>query len=349
MKFVKQKITTINDTDIFKIQIINDNNFSIEFYNYGGYIHSINIPYLKNNSLHEDVLLGYDSFDGYKTDKDYINALVGRVCGRITNSKFQLNNEVYNVFPNDDPHHLHGGKEGFNKKIWKIESLFNDNNSCLCKMSYTSKHMEEQYPGILNCLTTYKFYNNNQFEIVFEAFSDRDTIVNLTNHNYWNFHGHNEYYGNIIDHIIKVNSNQICEIDKEQVPSGTLIDVKNTKFDLRNNTKIDHKILENDGIDHCYKINAKKKLIKVASIFSNRTKMGMDFYTDQPGLQIYTGNMMADSYSGKYNKKYGRQYGICLEAQIYPDAINHSNFISPILKANEKYSSKIIMKFKNDF
>lgn len=349
MKYLKEKITTINNQDIFKIKITNDNNYSIEFFNFGGYIHSIYIPYKDEISKTEDVVLGYKNFQDYQDDEYYINALVGRVCGRIAKSKFILNDKIYNLFPNDSSHHIHGGKKGFNKKIWKIELLQNIDNILVCKLIYKSIDMEEQYPGTLNCSATYKLNNKNEFEITYEASSDRDTIVNITNHNYWNFHGHNKFYQNIEDHYLKIQSNYVCEVDRNQIPSGKLINVDNTKYDLRNIRKIDQSLLNDDGIDHCYQIDTQKKTTEVASIYSNHTKMGMIFSTDQPGLQLYTGNMMANIYPGKFDREYGYQYGICLEAQLYPDAINQPNFISPILKARETYSSKIIMKFKNDF
>ena len=349
MEFFTEKITTIANQDIYKIKVINNNNYSLEFFNFGGYIHSIKIPYIDSKSKTEDVLLGYNKFQDYKDDKDYINAIVGRVCGRITNSNFVLNKKIYKLFPNDTPHHIHGGKEGFNKKIWKIIDINKKNDSFTCKLFYKSKHMEEQYPGNLDCITTYTFNNDNEFKIFFEATTDRDTIVNITNHNYWNFHGHNNYYQNIDNHSLKINSDYVCEVDKDQIPSGNLIEVSNSKYDFRALKKIDKNILHNDGIDHCYKIINNNKLLEIATLYSNYTRMGMTLSSDQPGLQLYTGNMMANQYSGKYSRHYGFQYGICLEAQLFPDGINQPNFYSTILKSNENYSSKIVMRFKNDF
>jgi len=349
MKYFKEKITNIDSKEVYKIKFINDKNYSIEFYNYGCYIHSINIPYLNDSLKTEDVLLGYNNFQGYFNDEDYINATVGRVCGRISNSQFQLNEKVYHLYANDYPHSLHGGKNGFNKKVWKIDCLSNDNDMLSCKLSYFSKHLEENYPGEINCSTIYKFNNKNEFEIYYEAKTNKDTIVNITNHNYWNFHGHNNFYQNIEDHYLYICGDSICEVNEEQIPSGKLLNVQNTKFNLKNFTKIDKKILNNNGIDHCYEVNKEFKLLEVASIYSYYTKMGMSLFTDQPGLQLYTGNMMRNKYSGKYNRDYGYQYGICLEAQHYPNAINQPNFKSIVLRPGETYSSKIIMKFKNDF
>tara|TARA_B100000686_G_C16760812_1_gene958546 strand:+ start:116 stop:1165 length:1050 start_codon:yes stop_codon:yes gene_type:complete len=349
MEYFKEKIATINNNDVYKIKIINNNNYSLEFFNFGGYIHSIRIPYKDSNSETEDILLGYNKFEDYRKDKDYINAIVGRVCGRITNSKFRLNEKTYKLFPNDSPHHIHGGKEGFNKKVWTIINTEKTKDSFFCKLIYRSTHMEEQYPGNLDCIATYSFNNNNEFEIFFEAETDRDTIVNITNHNYWNFHGHKNYYQNIDNHSLKINSDYICEVDRDQIPSGNLIEVTNSKYNFKSLKKIDKDILKDGGIDHCYKIVNNNKLLEIAKVYSNATGMGMIFSTDQPGLQLYTGNMMAMKYSGKFSREYGPQYGICLEAQHFPDGINQPNFHNTILRAGNKYSSRIVMKFKNDF
>tara|TARA_B100000029_G_C17550470_1_gene949921 strand:+ start:969 stop:2024 length:1056 start_codon:yes stop_codon:yes gene_type:complete len=351
MKYFIDKILNLKNEDIFKIKVINKNNYSVEFLNYGGYFHSINIPYKNDKFKTEDVLLGYNDLRNYLYDEYYLNSIVGRVCGRISESKFILNNKKYKLFANDMPHHIHGGKEGFNKKIWKIDNLKSDNDYFVCRLSYKSKHLEENYPGELECLATYYFDNLNKLQIVFEAKTDLDTIVNITNHNYWNFHGHKNFYQNISEHFLKINSDKICETDTNQIPSGKMLNVKDTKYDFNEVTKINENILKNQGIDHCYQISQTKDsdVKRVASIYSNLTKMGMELYSNQPGLQLYTGNMMDKKYPGKHDKSYGYQYGICLEAQKFPDAINQNNFVNPILRTGDIYKSKIIMHFKNDF
>ena len=349
MKIEKQHICNINNQEIFKVKFINDNNYSVEFFNYGGYFHKILIPYENNQNNYEDVILGYENFKEYLADKDYINALVGRVCGRISQAKFSLNEKEYKLKQNDGIHHIHGGNKGFNQNIWKVNNIEQKDNKLFCELYYRSIHLEEGYPGNVDCTAQYTFNNENEIEIKLSAVTDQDTIINLTNHNYWNFHGHNDYYKKINDHFVKINSDYVCEVNKEQIPSGKLINVENTKYDLRAIKKIDKSILDQEGIDHCYVINDKKKLSEVSTIYSDYTKMGMIFSTDQPGLQLYTGNMMANKYLGKYNKQYGVQHGICFEAQMYPDAINQPNFKNPILRPGEKYSSRTIMKLKNNF
>ena len=350
MKISKKIISKIGDHEIKKIKFVNKNNYSIEFYNFGGYFHSINIPYKNNHSLSEDVLLGYKSIECYKKDNIYLNGIIGRVCGRIANSQFVLNNKTYHLFSNDKTNHIHGGKNGFNKKIWKIDKLFKNNESLVCVMKYCSLTMEEGYPGNINCETTYSLSNNNELIIDFIAESDEDTIVNLTNHNYWNFHGHHSKYQKVSDHLVKINARLYCESDKYLIPTGKLLNVKKTKFDFQKFKMLDKYILNKNGIDECYCINGFDGTVKeIACVYSNLTKMGLYLYSNQPGLQFYTGNMMGDYYLGKYSKSYGNQYGLCFEPQLFPDAINNKKFISPILKKGKKYNSKIIIKLKNDF
>ena len=171
----------------------------------------------------------------------------------------------------------------------------------------------------------------------------------MTNHNYWNFHGHRDNYKNIADHVVKISSNQICETDEGSIPTGNLLDVVNTKYDLNHSFEINDIFLESGGIDHNYLLKDSSIDKSIATIYSKITGMGVEYFTDQPGIQFYTGNMMKEKYDGKHNRKYGVQYGMCLEAQIFPDAINQSNFPSIILKKDETYRSNTKIKLRNDF
>jgi len=209
--------------------------------------------------------------------------------------------------------------------------------------------MEENYPGNLDCTVTYELNNNNEFLIDFQAISDQDTIVNLTNHNYWNFHGHGNQYKNNEDHVVYLNSESICETDEQSIPTGKILDVEGTKFNLKNGFLIDKDFLDSGGIDHNYVLDDRSMREPVAKIYSKKTGLGVEYFTNQHGIQFYTGNMMLDKYTGKYEKSYGLQHGMCLEPQHYPDAINHPNFPSPILRKNKNYLSKIKIKLRNDF
>ena len=190
MKINQNKIENPAALPIESVEVINDNNFSFTFYNYGGYIHQVNIPYLNREDITEDVLLGYGDVDGVLNSHGYFNSIVGRVANRIGGAQFSLNDKNYKLFPNTPPNHLHGGKTGFNKKIWKIDKIEENKDSTKCVLSYFSPDMEENYPGNLDCKAIYELNNHNELSIEFHATTDQDTIVNLTNHNYWNFHGH---------------------------------------------------------------------------------------------------------------------------------------------------------------
>ena len=357
---IEKKIEKENSQEqISRITFTNDNNYSLSFYNFGGYINSINIPYQNDPSQTEDVLLGYKDFQGYLKDQSYFNCIVGRVCGRISNASFDLHSKQYSLFANNGPHHLHGGKEGFNKKVWEITNLHKTPDCIKCDLKYNSPHLEEGYPGQLECKATYSLTNNNEFIINFEITSDQDTIVNLTNHNYWNFHGHNSKHQNISDHRVKINAKFYCESDDDLIPTGKLVSVQETKFNFQDYTNLNENNLQNNGIDTCYCVSdnafldlinlEERKLKEVATVYSNLTKMGIIMYSNKPGLQFYTGNMMHESYNGKYGKKYGRQYGLCLESQFFPDSMNCKNFVIPILQKGKTYNSTIIIKLKNDF
>ena len=349
MKINQDKIENPAALPIQSVEVVNDNNFSFKFYNYGGYIHEVNIPYLNNKNKTEDVLLGYGDLEGVLNSNGYFNAIVGRVANRIGGAQFSLDDRNYKLFSNTPPNHLHGGKTGFNKKIWKIDNIEEKENSTICVLKYLSPDMEENYPGNLDCKVIYELNNDNELSIEFHATTDQDTIVNLTNHNYWNFHGHLDHYQNNEDHVVQIYSDAICETNQESIPTGKLLNVSGTKFDLRKSYIIDREFLHSGGIDHNYALDDQSMEAPVAKIYSNKTKMGVEYFTNQQGIQFYTGNMMLEKYSGKYNKLYGIQYGMCLEPQNYPDAINQSNFPSPILRKNKNYLSKIKIKLRNDF
>ena len=349
MKVKLEKIENPSQLNIDSVEVHNDNNFSFKFYTYGGYIHEVNIPINQQEDKTEDVLLGYGDIDGVLASHGYFNTIVGRVANRIGFSKFIIDNKEYQLYSNVNPNHLHGGKVGFNKKIWKIENIDETKNSIKCVMKYLSPDMEENYPGNLDCTVSYELNNNNELSINFEATSDEDTIVNMTNHNYLNFHGHGDNYQNNENHIVSINSKSICEIDEQSIPTGKILNVKGSKFDLQKDFLINKDFLNSGGIDHNYVLDDRSMKETVAKIYSKKTGLGVEYFTNQHGIQFYTGNMMLAKYVGKQNKSYGLQYGMCLEPQYYPDAINHPNFPSPILRKNKNYLSKIKIKLRNDF
>jgi len=230
MKIKREKVDNPTQLNIESIEIHNSNNFSFKFYTYGGYIHEVKIPINKQEDKTEDVLLGYGNIDRVLESHGYFNTIVGRVANRIGSSKFNIDDNEYQLYPNVAPNHLHGGKVGFNKKIWKIENIEESKNSIKCIMKYYSQDMEENYPGNLDCTVTYELNNNNELLIDFGATSDKDTIVNMTNHNYWNFHGHGDHYQNTEDHVVCINSKSICETDGQSIPTGKILNVEGSSL-----------------------------------------------------------------------------------------------------------------------
>ena len=349
MKVKVEKIDNPSELNIESVEVHNDNNFSFKFYTYGGYIHEVNIPIMNQEDKTEDVLLGYGNIEGVLESNGYFNSIIGRAANRIGSSNFKIENDEYKLYSNTPPNHLHGGKIGFNKKIWKIENIDETKNSIRCILKYLSHDMEENYPGNLDCTVVYELNNNNELSIQFEATTDKDTIVNMTNHNYWNFHGHADNYDNNENHFVCIKSKSICETDEQSIPTGKIIDVEGKKFDLRKEFLINKEFLNSGGIDHNYVLEDQMMRESVAKIYSKKTGMGVEYFTNQYGIQFYTGNMMLDSYIGKYKRSYGLQHGMCLEPQHYPDAINQSNFPSPILKKNKNYLSIIKIKLRNNY
>ena len=228
-------------------------------------------------------------------------------------------------------------------------NLKKNEKEIICELGYVSKNLEEGYPGNLNCKVTYTLNNNNEFIISNSAISDADTIVNITNHNYWNFHGHDDHYKNITDHTVKIFSSSVCENNEQSIPTGKILNVENTKFHFTEEKIITQDFLNKGGVDNNYDFGGSKELKKVALGYSNITRMGATYLSDQPGNQFYTGNKMTNDYIGKYNRAYGLHHGFCFEPQFPPDGINQQKLQSPILKTGERYNSTIMIRLSNDF
>lgn len=334
-----------NDITIYKYTIKNSNNMSVEILNYGGTIISCRVPD-KNGSL-KDVILGYDNLQSYLNGDKFFGALIGRFGNRIEHGKFILNDKEYSLPINDGPNHLHGG-HGYDKVVWNAE--IKDDNSL--KLSYLSRNGEEGYPGNLNIEVTYVLTEDNALEINYYAFSDADTIINLTNHAYFNLSGHES--GEITDQKLMINADSFTVNDKYSIPTGEVRSVKDSPMDFTKLTPIGKNINNTDdeqinfgqGYDHNWVLNTQGNIEeKAACAVSEDTGIVMDMYTTQPGVQFYSGNFLDGSDIGKNDASYVRRSGFCLETQHFPNSINCCNFASPILRANEKYNQKTIYKF----
>lgn len=346
-RIVKTTFGTLPDgqtADYYTLR--NKNGMEIKITNYGGIITHLMAP--DKNGTFEDVVLGYDSLGGYLKASPYFGALVGRYGNRIGKAKFTLEGKTYSLLANNGPNSLHGGKVGFDKVIWKAELI--DNDSAL-KLSYSSKDGEEGFPGTLNTEVVYRLTDNNELEIEYIATTDKPTIVNLTNHTYFNLTGGKR---DILGHQVSINADKFVPVDNTLIPTGTLQDVKGTPFDFLQPTEIgsriddpqDEQIKFGGGYDHCWVLNESGDSLRLASTAYEPTSgRYMETFTTEPGVQFYTGNFLNGSITGKNGVVYGKRSGFCFETEHFPDSPNQPSFPSVVLRPGETYKTKTVYKF----
>lgn len=331
--------------DIYTLS--NSNGVSADIINYGGIVVAIRVPD-KNGNL-SDIALGYDSIEDYESGTSHFGALIGRYGNRIENAEFELNGVTYKLAKNDGNNHLHGGLNGFDRVIWAAEAVDCGNTQGL-KLTYTSKDMEEGYPGNLQVTAIYTITEDNELSINYNAVSDKDTVVNLTNHTYFNLAGHDS--GNVLKHELYINADKFTVINNECIPTGEIADVKGTPLDFTTAKKVgdriaskDVQMLNGNGYDHNFVLNTKGDLNKkAAEVYEAESGRVMEVYTDMPGVQFYGGNHL-DNIKGKDGAVYNKHQGLCLETQYFPNSIKHKHFPSPVLRAGKVFNSTTIYKF----
>lgn len=323
--------------------IKNSKNAFVKITNYGATIVSIVVP--DKNDNFADVVLGYDDVLSYQKYNSCHGAMVGRHCNRIKDAKFSLNGIEYNLKANDGKNNLHSGGDGFDKKVWDFE-IKGDK----LVLSYFSEDGESGFPGNLSAEVSYSFSDENELIIEYKAVSDKDTIVNFTNHSYFNLSGHNS--GTILNNRLKINADKITEVDDGCVPTGSLISVSGTPFDFKEFHVIGERIDEDNvslkygnGYNHHWVISG-EGLRFVAELADDAGERAMEVYSDMPGVQVYTANYLDGNDVGKGGARYNKREGICLETQFPPNAINCPDFPSPVLKAGEEFKSTTIYKYK---
>lgn len=331
---------TINGIDIDSYSLRNAQGIEVDIITYGGIITSIKAPD-KNGDI-ENVVLGFETLDEYVESSPYFGALVGRYGNRIANGKFSLNGKEYSLAMNNGPNNLHGGLIGFDKVVWKASTRVEEEVVSLI-LDYTSKDMEEGFPGNLNTRVTYSLDSQNELSILYEATTDKETIVNLTNHSYFNLSGNIE--NKILDHELTIAADRYLPVNEFMIPTGELITVKDTPFDFTASKKIgrdieiDHEQLNLGlGFDHCWVLNNQDQGVRLIAT-ANHPGSGrqLDVYSDEPGVQLYTGNHLEGTHQ--------MRSGFCLETQHYPDSPNQKKFPSVVLSPGEKYSSQTSYKF----
>ncbi|MGJ1445331.1 aldose epimerase family protein [Sphingobacterium spiritivorum] len=310
---------------------------------YGARIVSILVPDQKGNL--RDVALGFDSIQKYyEADEQYHGVTAGRFANRIANGKFEINGSSYTLDQNNGINSLHGGVEGFHRRVWDRRM----NQESYVEFYYVSKDGEEGFPGNLSVVVSYSLTDENEIIIKYRAESDQDTVINLTNHTYFNLNG--EGNGDILNHHLQINSTEYLAVDEHQIPNA-IIPVEGTAFDFREFKTIAQDIAANDeqliaakGYDHCF-VNAVPISSPCASVFSPSSGIRMDVLTTEPGVQLYTGNWMTGNDIGKSGHKYLPYAGFCLETQHYPDSPNQPEFPTTSLKKGEVFTSETHFKF----
>ncbi|WP_428741938.1 aldose epimerase family protein [Tenacibaculum sp.] len=344
---------TPDSVSIERYTLKNEKGMEVSIMTYGGIITSLKVPN-KDNKI-EDVVLGFDSLSGY-TNPSYVNAcpffgaLIGRYGNRIAKGEFSLDGTEYKLATNDGPNHLHGGVKGFDKVVWNAAETQTDSTASLV-LTYLSKDMEEGYPGNLKTKVTYTLNNNNELQVVYDATTDKKTIVNLTQHSYFNLSGN--FSKPILDNEVTINADKFVPVDATLISTGELKDVANTPFDFRT-AKTIGKDIEDDneqlkrgkGFDHCWVLNNQNEGMRfAASVYEPTSGRLLEVYTDEPGIQLYTGNFLDGTLPSKQGGTYGHRTGLCLETEHYPDSPNQKDFPSVVLNPGEKYETKTTFKF----
>lgn len=338
---------TAKGDSIKKYTLTNKNGMKLEVINFGGIITSLTAP--DKNGKYEDVVLGFTKPEDYFNGNPYyFGALIGRYGNRIANAKFTLEGKTYDVDKNDGPNSLHGGKEGFHTKFWNIEPV-KDAQFPTLKLTYSSTDGEEGFPGKLTTTVFYTLTDDNALEISYEAETDKPTVVNLTQHSYFNLSGN--FTKEITDHELQINGDKFLPVNETLIPTGEQKAVKGTAFDFTVSKPIgkdinadDDQLKKGKGYDHNWILNG-SGLRSIATVYHPESGRVMEVLTDEPGVQFYSGNFLDGKYETKTGGKNGIRTGFCLETQHFPDSPNQPSFPSTELKPGQKYQSKTIYKF----
>lgn len=325
-------------SEVFCFTLTNKNGMELSVINYGATITSIKVPISAQEKI--DVVLGFDNLQAYIDSFDlpsppYFGTVVGRFAGRINNGKFILNGKTIQLAKNHGEHHLHGGTKGFSQQFWELQNFNEDINPSIT-FSYTSENNEENYPGILKIEVTYQLTESNQVVVEYHAHATEDTLINVTQHSYFNLEGHQN---SIDNQLLFVNAVKTLETDEKNIPTGLFLNVFNSPFDFTEQKKCP------TSIDNTFVLDNNPK--NSATLYSEKTQLKMNVLTNQAGVHIYVGGNCFGAIQGKENAAYHTQSGICFETQNFPDAPNHLNFPSAIVKKGEQYHHQTIFSFEN--
>ncbi|KPL23794.1 MAG: aldose epimerase [Phycisphaerae bacterium SM1_79] len=334
---------TPDGKEVYLYTLTNTKGVQAKITNYGAILVSLDVP--DRNGHLADVTLGFDTLDGYLGTHPYFGATVGRYANRIGGAQFTLGGTEYKLAANNGENHLHGGLKGFDKVVWKHEEIASDGDEAYVKLSYVSEDGEEGYPGNLACSVTYTLTQDNELKINYEAETDKLTVVNLTNHSYFNLAGQGT--GDILDHVLMINADQYTPVDEGLIPTGEQRTVADSPMDFTSPRSIGSRIAQvPGGYDHNYVLRSGGgTLAPAASVYEPTSGRVMEILTTEPGIQFYTGNFLDGTVTGKDGKVYQKHYGFCLETQHFPDSPNKPDFPSVVLQPGQKYTTASVYKF----
>lgn len=337
----QQVFGRIGDQDILQYQLINEQGMMVSIINYGAAITGITVP--DKQGIMNDIVLGFDSLQGYlQPANPYMGCIVGRYANRISNAVFELNNKRYKLSANDKGHCLHGGSNGFDKKIWQAKTI---NNHTALQMSYFSADGEEGFPGNLLVDVVYELKDDNSVQIDYCASTDSATPVNISSHCYFDLSSGTD--NNILGHELQINADEFTETDEQLIPTGKRVAVRNTPMDFSTFKAIEKDIKKlSGGFDHNWVIAKKGNLDHAATLLHKHSGRIMKVYTTQPGIQFYSGNFLnGDLQHTKHGRQYAKHMGLCLETQHFPDAPNRPEFGETILTPGKIYHHTCVYAF----
>jgi len=340
--------STADGTAIDLYTLANKHGMSAAVMNYGGIVVALKVP--GRDGRIDDVVLGFDNLNGYLGTNPYFGAIVGRYGNRIARGRFTLDGVEYTLARNNGENALHGGLRGFDKVVWQARDVSTPGTPRV-ELRYLSKDGEEGYPGNLSATVTYSVTDANELRIDYLATTDKDTVVNLTNHSYFNLAGQGN--GDILKHELQIDADSFTPVDAGLIPTGEPRKVEGTPFDFRQPTAIGARIHENNeqlirgrGYDHNFVLRGGGgTLAPAAKVYEPTTGRVMEVLTTQPGVQFYSGNFLDGTIRGKGGKVYQQRYGLCLETQHFPDSPNHPSFPTVVLKPGERYQTTTIYRF----
>ena len=329
-------------TPVEMYTLTNTNGMSADIITYGGAVTRLTAP--DRSGKFADVVLGMDSLDGYRTQTNYFGALIGRYGNRIGNGTFELEGKTYHLPKNDGENTLHGGPQGFDKHVWKAHA-----GKGSLTLTYESADGEEGFPGTLKATVVYTLTDDNGLKIDYTAATNKPTVLNLTNHSYFNLAGS----GTILQHEVTILADRFTPVDAGLIPTGELLPVKDTPFDFTKSTAIGARIADQNeqlarghGYDHNFVLNSKGgSLVKAAEVYEPQSGRVMEVWTDQPGLQFYTGNFLDGKTVGKGGVAYPFRGAFCMETQHFPDSPNKPEFPSTELRPGQTYHTTTVYKF----